>query len=153
MRPPESPARFAILRHEISTNGCRTDQTHFDWMFELNGLLQTWATAPIADFGSRTEIEADKLSEHRIEYLEFEGEISGNRGAVTRVAEGSYESTANHENRFEAMLTLQNRTTGHSSHASVEFYQDVSEDGSRTDNSPSIWRMRFVPEPLSRFES
>ena len=52
------------------------------------GSLGTWALAeaPCLD----RQIYADELAPHRIEYLDYEGPISGDRGEVTRVMHGDY---------------------------------------------------------------
>lgn len=75
--------KFVILRHE----GPRG--LHWDFMLQSGGTLRTWALAeePLA---GRT-IAAEPLADHRIEYLELEGPISGGRGVVARWDRGDYE--------------------------------------------------------------
>lgn len=79
--------RYAILRH--TGHG----DTHYDLLLEVAGResLRTIQLAkwPLAVGESCT---ARELPPHRRVYLEYEGEISGGRGEVTRVDEGSYES-------------------------------------------------------------
>lgn len=74
-----------ILRHEV--NGA----AHFDLMLEVEGedRLLTWQLArwPLAVGES---CPAPELPPHRRHYLDFEGEISGGRGQVTRVAAGTW---------------------------------------------------------------
>jgi hypothetical protein len=74
--------RYVVLRHEGAPGG-----THFDVMIEREpgGKLRTWRAGswPIGD-GDNLEA----IGDHRREYLEYEGEISGERGFVKRVAEG-----------------------------------------------------------------
>ncbi|MDR3638076.1 MAG: DNA polymerase ligase N-terminal domain-containing protein [Isosphaeraceae bacterium] len=73
--------RFVLLEH--SWNG-----VHWDLMLEANGALRTWAIdAPIVP---GVELPARALAEHRLAYLEFEGEVSGGRGTVRRVDRGVY---------------------------------------------------------------
>ena len=74
--------RFVILRHD-SRRG-----EHFDLMLEDAGVLKTWALPRSPEVGA--EIECEALAEHRIEYLDYEGPISGQRGSVTRWDEGVY---------------------------------------------------------------
>ena len=73
--------RYVILRHE------GVDMPHFDLMFETRpgSPLATWRSEiwPIVGPTALT-----RLGEHRREYLEYEGPVSGDRGFVTRVAAG-----------------------------------------------------------------
>lgn len=91
-----SDLRYVVLRHE------GIPEPHFDVMFETSpgSALTTFRsdTWPVSDKSALTRIQ-----EHRRAYLEFEGEISNNRGHVKRVASGtcavtqdSDESTAVH---------------------------------------------------------
>jgi hypothetical protein len=68
-------------------------------MFELNGVLETWATEPldlpIGQINNQLPNElisviAQRLVDHRLEYLEYEGPVSGNRGSVARILRGTY---------------------------------------------------------------
>ena len=76
--------RYAVLRHEA------IDDPHFDLMFERSpgSPLMTWRSRewPIA-----IPLPVVRLADHRSAYLEYEGEVSGNRGFVRRVEGGEYE--------------------------------------------------------------
>ena len=76
--------RFVVLRHQ------GVPQPHFDLMIETvpGGPLMTWRCPrwPVAQ-----ETNLTRLGEHRRDYLEFEGPLTGDRGHVHRVAEGSCE--------------------------------------------------------------
>jgi hypothetical protein len=74
--------RFVILRHQTPQG------EHFDFMLELGGVLKTWALPRPPELGAEMTCEA--LPDHRIEYLDYEGPVSGNRGAVTRWDQGTY---------------------------------------------------------------
>jgi hypothetical protein len=74
-------SRFVILHH----TGYRED--HYDFMLERDGVLKTW-TIHALDF-TRPQ-KAVRNFDHRIAYLDYEGEISGGRGAVKRVRGGEY---------------------------------------------------------------
>jgi DNA polymerase Ligase (LigD) len=80
--------RFVILRHEL-TNPQRGN-LHYDFMLEQHGVLRTWALAEEPSHGQ--EIIADALADHRLDYLEYEGPVSKNRGSVSRWDWGKYES-------------------------------------------------------------
>jgi len=79
--------RFVILLHETQDNIRRPP--HFDLMFEHAGVLRTWATEKLPALGE-TSI-GERLADHRLAYLDYEGEISGDRGQVTRVEQGDYD--------------------------------------------------------------
>jgi hypothetical protein len=78
--------RFVVLQHETPSDYHR--RTHFDLMLESAGALKTWAmdSAPIAG----SPAMAERLADHRIAYLNYEGEISGGRGSVRRIDHGEY---------------------------------------------------------------
>jgi hypothetical protein len=75
--------RFAILEHD----GPRG--RHWDFLLETGPALSTWALAQSPDMPG--PIDAESLAEHRIEYLDYEGPVSGERGAVTRWDAGTYQ--------------------------------------------------------------
>jgi hypothetical protein len=73
--------RFVLLEHDW--NGL-----HWDFMLEHGDVLRTWAIdAPIV---VGKDLPARPLGDHRRLYLEFEGEVSGGRGTVRRIDEGTY---------------------------------------------------------------
>ena len=77
------PLRYVVLFHD------GIERPHFDLMFETapGSKLATWRSSewPVSE---RATLEP--LAEHRREYLTLEGPLSGNRGAVRRVAEGRH---------------------------------------------------------------
>lgn len=75
--------RFVVLRHD-SPQGL-----HWDFMLEARDTLATWALAQAPDAGG--EIAARALPDHRLAYLDFEGEISAGRGSVTPWDRGSFQ--------------------------------------------------------------
>ncbi len=57
-------------------------------MLENEAALRTWRLAqPPTDGGI---IAAEALADHRLAYLDYEGPVSGNRGAVTAFDRGEY---------------------------------------------------------------
>ncbi|KAA1260754.1 hypothetical protein LF1_32950 [Rubripirellula obstinata] len=118
-----NPKRFVILHHRVGSGFGRTDQDHFDWMFETGQTLITFATPMIEDMHSNFQITCQLLPDHRIVYLDFEGSIPDrgelrDRGSVTRIASGSFEEITNSDDLFSAELLFSptNKNTG-----SVEF--------------------------------
>jgi hypothetical protein len=79
--------RFVILRHDMPPGSARP--THWDLMLEYQGMLRTWALRQPPSSGC--ELTAEELPDHRLAYLDYEGEVSGNRGRVTRWDAGTYE--------------------------------------------------------------
>jgi hypothetical protein len=78
-----SQLHYVILHHE------GIGLPHFDLMFELEpgAALSTWRCE---QWPVRDRIRITRLLDHRRDYLEYEGPISGGRGHVRRVASGQY---------------------------------------------------------------
>jgi hypothetical protein len=100
--------RFVILRHELPSTA--RAGVHWDLMLEQDGVLRTWALAAAPGLGEA--IAADALPDHRLDYLTYEGPISGDRGEVSRWDEGTYEV------RSESLGELHFRLSG--SHLAAE---------------------------------
>ncbi len=88
--------RFVLLRHD-----CPADfkPSHWDFMLEREGTLMTWsldalpsawATALGESGGGGEAVDATRLADHRLAYLDYEGPISGDRGVVRRCDGGVY---------------------------------------------------------------
>jgi hypothetical protein len=78
--------RFVILYHQMPADS--DVPSHWDLMFDTGKTLRTWAVDAAPD--QRPRQPARRLSDHRRVYLEYEGEIAGERGSVTRWDEGDY---------------------------------------------------------------
>jgi hypothetical protein len=79
------PARYVVLRHTGVAD------PHFDFMLEIeaNGSLKTWRLKKWPPAWGTGEAQfIDALSDHRNEYLHYEGHLSGNRGKVQRIEGG-----------------------------------------------------------------
>lgn len=78
------PLRYVVLQH------ADVDEPHFDLMFETlpGSMLATWRSE-IWPIDRPTPLT--RLRDHRRLYLEYEGQLSGQRGTVYRVAEGNCE--------------------------------------------------------------
>lgn len=81
----EMSLQFVILEHDHPV-------LHWDFMLEREGALKTWRLShePIPG----REIRAEPIADHRIEYLDYEGPVSGNRGSVKRWDKGTYKLEA-----------------------------------------------------------
>ena len=79
--------RYVVLFHELPATDARG--SHWDVMLERNGTLLTWATDQRPKRG--VVLMAERLADHRVAYLDYEGPISQNRGTVTQVDAGDFD--------------------------------------------------------------
>lgn len=103
-------ARTVVLLH-VLPDGSR----HFDWLFEQAGSSEL---EPLDDHRSLITfrlqyrpdaaevLDAERLEDHRRRYLEYEGPVSGNRGEVRRVLDGTCEVLIDHDETFEVMVNF-----------------------------------------------
>ena len=82
--------RYVILSHNHPIQ-------HFDFMLEKEGILKTWRLNLLP---SNAPFIAEKIHDHRLIYLEYEGPISNDRGFVTRIDKGNYEIIADTSTEF-----------------------------------------------------
>jgi len=75
--------RFVILRHDAPRG------LHFDFMLERGGVLVTWALREPPEPGA--EITGEALFDHRLEFLDYQGPLSGGQGSVTRWDRGTFD--------------------------------------------------------------
>ncbi|MDA9934561.1 hypothetical protein N9B88_02210 [Rubripirellula sp.] len=61
-----------------------------DWMFATGDTLGTWSTELITDFENSVATRCLKLADHRLVYLDREGDLGGGRGSVQRMLAGEY---------------------------------------------------------------
>lgn len=73
-------SRFVILEHDHPT-------LHWDLMLESGDVLKTWRLPAPPPDGPTTSLA---LGDHRMDYLDYEGPVSGNRGSVKRWDRGTY---------------------------------------------------------------
>jgi len=87
--------RFVILEHYFQG-------VHWDFMLESGDTLRTWRLeSPPAPGQS---IDATPLADHRRAYLDYEGEISGGRGRVSRWDQGEFEWLVDEPQSIEVRL-------------------------------------------------
>lgn len=81
--------RYVILHHQQSSS--QEDLTHWDLMLESAGILRTWkiSHAPLPT----QQFVATALADHRIDYLDYEGPVSKNRGHVRQWDHGTFEGS------------------------------------------------------------
>src|SRR4051794_35769135 len=74
--------RFVILEHDQPFR-------HWDFLLETGDVLKAWRLLAKPERGR--SIPAERLPDHRLIYLEYEGPISGDRGRVIRLDGGTFE--------------------------------------------------------------
>ena len=99
--------RFVLLHHQSPSGD------HWDVMLETDSALTTWSIPPQSLSGTSFTCPATPLPAHRKHYLDYEGEITGNRGVVSRIDAGTYEQLSPdtfilHGTHFTGKLTLAN---------------------------------------------
>lgn len=92
----------AVLLHHRLPDG----SSHYDWMIQRvddpAGSLVTFRVWERIDLGGVVSFDAERLADHRAEYLDYEGVVSGGRGEVVRIARGEIEIVRDEPRRFEA---------------------------------------------------
>ncbi|MFN7182188.1 MAG: DNA polymerase ligase N-terminal domain-containing protein [Planctomycetota bacterium] len=91
--------RFVIQQHFLSS-----DKYHFDLMFEENNVLRTFQIDRIDNLLEGVKVLGKNIQDHRLIYLDYEGEISGNRGYVKIFDKGYYQVNKKTDNLFELLL-------------------------------------------------
>lgn len=84
-------ARTVLLLHTLPDGS-----SHYDWLVEEvpgAAALVSFRVFARIDGGGAMVFEARELPPHRPHYLTHEGPISGDRGAVARIAEGVVDAT------------------------------------------------------------
>jgi hypothetical protein len=74
--------RFVVLRHDHLA-------LHWDLMLEAGAVLRTWRLAAPLSLQGGT-VASTVSFDHRLAYLDYEGPISGGRGAVVREEHGTF---------------------------------------------------------------
>lgn len=75
--------RFAIVAHDHPT-------PHLDLLLESGDWAMTWRLPAMSVPGQ--SLPAERIQDHRLLYLDYDGPVSGNRGSVTRILSGRYRS-------------------------------------------------------------
>lgn len=88
--------RFAILIHDHPA-------LHWDFLLENGEKCRTWRLLDPPDAMNEI-IRAEQIPDHRLLYLEYEGPVSGDRGAVTQWDVGSFEWLKNEANECVVQL-------------------------------------------------
>lgn len=81
-------ARFVLLRHLFSEEFSHL--SHWDLMLEAGKSLFTLKFLELPQNSSDQHVRVERLQDHRLRYLDYEGAISGDRGHVHRIAAGRF---------------------------------------------------------------
>jgi hypothetical protein len=87
--------RFVILEHDHP-------ELHWDLMLERGPVLWTWRLPSPPRLGPSMRVE--RTFDHRLIYLEYEGPISGDRGAVERWDRGTFSWELETDSRIQVRL-------------------------------------------------
>jgi hypothetical protein len=108
--------RFVLLRHLCPAGYEKS--SHWDFMLEWTGALRTWElrelptiwwialgdVLPDSAKPATYVVQASRLADHRLAYLDYEGPLSHNRGSVSRSDAGTYTLTRETGNRLDIQL-------------------------------------------------
>lgn len=80
--------RWVLLKHTLPDRSW-----HYDWMIQRpdGAALATFRVERRPDEADVAALEAERIADHRIDYLQLEGPLSEGRGVVRRVASGEGE--------------------------------------------------------------
>ena len=86
-------------------------QPHYDLMLEYGKTLATWQlTIPLSEIQYKQPIIVQKIQDHRLMYLSYEGTISKGRGQIKKVDFGDYKLLINETSHWECFLHGQHST-------------------------------------------
>jgi hypothetical protein len=119
--------RYVILEH----TGTPTYKPgrHWDLMLEAEDCLRTWELEAMPSRGAR--VRALPLPDHRLDYLDYEGPVSNNRGTVRRWDAGEYRAVS----ETESELTVQ--LHGQQLQGRLRLNRDTADSG--------VWWVSFEP--------
>ncbi len=82
--------RFVLLKHDVPDDFGRP--SHWDLLLERGESCWTWAMerlpGQLSGKDSPLSVEARRLPDHRLHYLDYEGRVGNGRGTVRRVLSG-----------------------------------------------------------------
>jgi hypothetical protein len=87
--------RFVLLEHDHP-------HRHWDFLLEAGPALHTWRLAAPPQAGEA--IVAERLADHRLLYLDYEGPVSGGRGVVVRREGGIFSWLVREPGRVQVRL-------------------------------------------------
>lgn len=121
------PCTTVLLRHDLPDGS-----SHVDWLVArdpegLQPLVSFRMDSPLDELQPGTQIIAEHIGDHRPLYLEYEGEVTGNRGRVKRLKSGKLIQAQASERDRPDSLFLQIRwgsRNPHEQHLHLARYDD-----------------------------
>lgn len=95
--------RFTILTHDLPF-------LHWDFLLEQGDACLTWRLLSEPD--ESNVILAERLSDHRLLYLDYEGPVSGQRGTVTQWDSGTYQQLVEEPDKSLSVRLAGKRLSG-----------------------------------------
>lgn len=119
--------RTVLLLHTLPDGS-----NHVDWLTERGPALAAFRLPRRPDEPGWETLDATRLPDHRMLYLDYEGEVYGGRGHVRRLAAGAVESWLETPDTLDALLVLGARR--------------LSLRGVRSGPGPEAWTFTRVPD-------
>jgi hypothetical protein len=112
--------RFVLLYHDCPPDFERP--SHWDLMLESGSALRTWSLARLPKawgqhrdrtaepysncppLSNENSVPAEQLADHRLDYLTFEGSLSGNRGQAICIERGNFTTGAESDRFWQVTL-------------------------------------------------
>ena len=108
----DSRQPWVLLYHQVNdlpASGGVGRGDHYDLMLSPSGVGRLWTWAiPVDPMHQELpfECDAERLSDHRRVYLDYQGPVSGDRGQVQQSAKGTFEIVVWSEQQVEVRLWL-----------------------------------------------
>lgn len=122
---PQADSRFVVLTHQDAQG------IHYDLMIDLGEALATWKLAESPEHALAAPLSCQRIADHRRQYLDYEGPISGDRGHVHRHDLGTCAIHAREPDRWQVTFQGQ-RLTGR-----FDLLESGQDDG--------LWCLRSTP--------
>ncbi|MDO8302994.1 MAG: DNA polymerase ligase N-terminal domain-containing protein [Sedimentisphaerales bacterium] len=78
--------KFVVQEHT------RSSETHWDLMLESGGILRTWRINTPPQHISNKPTSAEKIFDHDIKFLTYQGPVNNGLGSICIVDEGTFET-------------------------------------------------------------
>ena len=97
----ESSKQFVIQQHTAP------DGVHWDLMLEMDDCLWTWRLNVPPDEIKDKPIDAERIHDHPLRFLTYEGPVQNNTGNVTITDKGTYQVKIQKTDRLEITFSGQ----------------------------------------------
>lgn len=130
-------SRFVVLFHAMPPDSPR--RSHCDLMLEMGHVLWTWE---LPQWPPTAGTQAIRLPDHRRDYLEYEGPLTGGRGSVRRLERGTYRILAHNRQRLIVQILGQQ-------HRGHLFLEALPAGGRPSAEVPRAWSVGWAEESPS----